>query len=86
MWEGDKLNKYGFTEDENINGLFRFSGGINCDMHPKKIITSKNSIKFFYDSDGKEVIRQFNMERDSNGDIIAFTNPEGVRTEVASEE
>ena len=83
MWEGDELNKYGFTEDENINGLFRFSGGINCDMHPKKIITSKNSVKFFYDSDGKEVIRQFDLERDSNGNIIAFTNPDGTRTEVA---
>ena len=77
MWEGDKLNKYGFTEDENINGLFRFSGGINCDMHPSKITVSDGAIDFAYGS----AVRSFSLER-SGGKITAFTNPDGTRTEV----
>lgn len=80
------LNKYDFTEDEKINGLFRFSGGIHCGLVAKKIIASKAAIKFVYDVDGEEVTRQFDLECDSSGNITAFTNPEGVRTEVASEE
>ncbi len=80
------LSNYGFTEDEKIDGLFKFSGGIHCSLGAKKIIASKNAIKFVYDVDGEEVTRQFGLERGSNGKITAFTNPEGVRTEVASEE
>lgn len=80
------LNKYDFTEDEKIDGLFRFSGGIHCDLAAKKIIASKNAIKFIYDVDGEEVTRQFNLECGSSGNITAFTNPEGVRTEVASDD
>lgn len=80
------LNKYDFTEDEKIDGLFRFSGGIHCGLAAKKIIASKNAIKFVYDVDGEEVTRQFDLERDSSGNITAFTNPEGVRTEVAADD
>ena len=76
------LNKYDFTEDEKINGLFRFSGGIHCGLVAKKIIASKTAIKFVYDVDGEEVTRQFDLECDSSGKITAFTNPDGTRTEV----
>lgn len=82
MWEGDNLNKYGFKEDEKIKGLFKFKGGINCELSAKKIIATKSALKFIYDVDGEDVTRQFDLERDSNGKITVFTNPDGTRTEV----
>ena len=85
MWEGDKLNKYGFEEDPNIKGLFKFKGGINCERTAKKIIAAKSALKFIYDDDGEDVTRQFDLERDSSKKITAFTNPDGNRTEVVRE-
>ena len=79
------MNKYGFKEDEKIKGLFKFKGGLNCELSAKKIIAAKSTLKFIYDVDGKDVTRQFDLER-SDGKITAFTNPDGFRTEVVRSE
>ena len=73
--------KYGFNEHESINGLFEFSGGIVCGLHPKKITISDSSLEFAYAVGGQHVSRAYTLTK-SDGKITSFTNPDGTITEV----
>lgn len=72
---------YNFPEHESIDGMYMFEGTICCGLHPSKITVSDGEIGFTYGS----VVRSFALER-SGGKIVAFTNPDGVRTEVVRSE
>ena len=75
------LKKFGFKQLADIIGMFRFDGALICGLHPSKISVSDGSIDFTYTVGEKEAVRSYSLER-SNGKIVAFTNPDGARTEV----
>lgn len=58
-------------------GFWRFDGVLLSGLHPSKINVSDGEIGFTYGS----AVRSFSLER-SDGKIVAFTNPDGTRTEV----
>ena len=72
---------YNFPEHESIDGMYMFEGAICCGLHPSKISVSDGAIDFTYTVEDKEVKRSYALER-SDGKIVAFTNPDGTRTEV----
>lgn len=72
---------YNFLEHESIDGMYMFEGAICCGLHPSKISVSDGTIDFAYTVGGKEAVRSYSLER-SDGKIVAFTNPDGTRTEV----
>ena len=61
-------------------GFWGFDGVLLSCMHPSKIAVSDGAIDFVYNG----VTRSFSLER-SGGKIVAFTNPDGTRTEVVRE-
>ena len=61
-------------------GFWGFDGVLLSCMHPSKITVSDGEIGFTYGS----AVRSFSLER-SGGKIVAFTNPDGFRTEVVRE-
>ena len=79
-WLADMIKKFGFEQVDDIRGMFRFVGSLICGMHPSKITVSDGAIDFVYGS----AVRSFALER-SGGKIVAFTNPDGTRTEVVRE-
>lgn len=58
-------------------GFWRFDGVMLSGLHPSRITVSNGAIDFVYNG----VTRSFSLER-SDGKIVAFTNPDGTRTEV----
>ena len=62
-------------------GFWGFDGVLLSCMHPSKITVSNGEIGFAYGS----AVRSFSLER-SGGKIVAFTNPDGTRTEVVRSE
>lgn len=62
-------------------GFWRFDGVLLSALHPSKISVSDGAIDFTYTIGDKEAVRSFALER-SDGKIVAFTNPDGTRTEV----
>ena len=62
-------------------GFWGFDGVLLSCMHPSKISVSDGAIDFAYGS----AVRSFSLER-SGGKIVAFTNPDGTRTEVVRSE
>lgn len=75
------IKKFGFQQVDDIRGMFRFVGAVVCGLHPSKISVSDGAIDFTYTVGEKEAVRSYALER-SNGKIVAFTNPDGTRTEV----
>ena len=71
------IKKFGFEQVDDIRGMFRFVGALVSGLHPSKITVSDGAIDFVYNG----VTRSFSLER-SGGKIVAFTNPDGTRTEV----
>ena len=80
-WLVGMIKKYGIKQVDNIQGMFRFVGSLICGLHPSKITVSDGTIDFVYGS----AVRSFSLER-SGGKIVAFTNPDGARTEVVRSE
>ena len=74
------IKKFGFQQVDDIRGMFRFVGALVCGLHPSKISVSDGGIDFMYGA----AVRSFSLER-SGGKIVAFTNPDGTRTEVVRE-
>ena len=72
---------YNFPEHESIDGMYMFEGAICCGLRPSKGSVSDGAIDFAYTVGGKEAVRSYSLER-SDGKIVAFTNPDGTRTEV----
>ena len=68
---------YNFPEHESIDGMYMFEGAICCGLHSSSITISDGAIDFTYGN----VTRSYALER-SDGKIVAFTNPDGTRTEV----
>ena len=62
-------------------GFWGFDGVLLSCMHPSRITVSDGAIDFVYNG----VTRSFPLER-SGGKIVAFTNPDGFRTEVVRSE
>ena len=62
-------------------GFWGFDGVLLSGLHPSKISVSDGAIDFTYLVEDKEVKRSYALER-SDGKIVAFTNPDGTRTEV----
>ena len=79
-WLADMIKKFGFEQVDDIRGMFRFVGALISGLHPSKITVSDGAIDFVYNG----VTRSFSLER-SGGKIVAFTNPDGTRTEVVRE-
>lgn len=73
---------YNFPEHESIDGMYMFEGAICCGLHPSKISVSDGAIDFAYTVGDNQVTRSYSLETDANGEITAFTNPDGIRTEV----
>ena len=76
-WLVGMIKKYGIKQVDNIQGMFRFGGALISGLHPSQITVSDGAIDFVYNG----VTRSFPLER-SGGKIVAFTNPDGARTEV----
>ena len=72
---------YNFPEHESIDGMYMFEGAICCGLHPTKITISAGTLEFTYAVGKNEAVRSFSLER-ADGKIVAFTNPDGARTEV----
>ena len=79
-WLDGMIKKFGFQQVDDIRGMFRFVGALISGLHPSKITVSDGAIDFVYNG----VTRSFALER-SGGKIVAFTNPDGTRTEVVRE-
>ena len=62
-------------------GFWGFDGVLLSCTHPSSITVSAGAIDFAYGS----AVRSFSLER-SGGKIVAFTNPDGTRTEVVRSE
>ncbi|MBP0964767.1 MAG: hypothetical protein J5999_05695 [Oscillospiraceae bacterium] len=75
------IKKFGFQQVDDIRGMFRFVGALVCGLHPSKISVSDGAIDFTYTVGEKEAVRSYSLER-SDGKIVAFTNPDGTRTEA----
>ena len=80
-WLVGMIKKYGIKQVDNIQGMFRFVGVLINGLHPSRITVSDGAIDFTYGS----AVRSFALER-SDGKIVAFTNPDGFRTEVIRSE
>ena len=80
-WLDGMIKKFGFKQIADITGMFRFDGVLLSGLHPSKISISDGAIDFTYTVGEKEAVRSYSLER-SNGKIVAFTNPDGTRTEV----
>ena len=80
-WLVGMIKKYGIKQVDNIQGMFRFVGALISELHPSRITVSDGGIDFVYGS----AVRSFSLER-SGGKIVAFTNPDGTRTEVVRNE
>ena len=80
-WLDGMIKKFGFQQVDDIRGMFRFVGALVCGLHPSKITVSDGAVDFTYTVEDKEVKRSYALER-SDGKIVAFTNPDGTRTEV----
>ena len=80
-WLDGMIKKFGFQQVDDIRGMFRFVGALISGLHPSKITVSDGAIDFVYGS----AVRSFSLER-SGGKIVAFTNPDGTRTEVVRSE
>ena len=80
-WLVGMIKKFGFEQVDDIRGMFRFVGALVSGVHPSKITVSDGAIDFVYGS----AVRSFSLER-SGGKIVAFTNPDGTRTEVVRSE
>ena len=76
-WLDGMIKKFGFQQVDDIRGMFRFVGAVVCGLHPSSIAISDGAIDFAYGN----VTRSYALER-SDGKIVAFTNPDGTRTEV----
>ena len=79
-WLDGMIKKFGFQQVDDIRGMFRFVGALVSGLHPSRITVSDGAIDFVYGS----AVRSFSLER-SGGKIVAFTNPDGTRTEVLRE-
>lgn len=72
---------------ENMRGMelwgdyLKMSGLVISAVHPSSIAVSDGAIDFSCTVGGKNVIRTYALER-SDSKIVAFTNPDGTRTEV----
>ena len=62
-------------------GFWKFDGVLLSGLHPSKISVSDGAIDFTYTVGEKEAVRSYSLER-SDGKIVAFTSPDGTRTEV----
>ena len=62
-------------------GFWGFDGVLLSENHPTKITISAGALEFTYAVGKNEAVRSFSLER-SDGKIVAFTNPDGTRTEV----
>ena len=80
-WLDGMIKKFGFQQVDDIRGMFRFVGALISGLHPSRITVSDGAIDFVYGS----AVRSFALER-SGGKIVAFTNPDGTRTEVVRSE
>lgn len=78
------IKKFGFKQLSNIAGIFKFDGVLLNGRHPAKITAAEGAISFTFVDGDKELVRTFALER-SDGKIVAFTNPDGARTEVVRE-
>ena len=74
-------------EDNNRYGLelsgdyIKLSGLVITTVHPSRISIASGNIDLTYTVGDKEKTRSYALER-SDGKIVAFTNPDGTRTEV----
>ena len=84
-WLADMIKKFGFKQLSNIAGIFKFDGVLLSGRHPAKITISTGTLDFLFVDGDKEFVRSFALER-SGGKIVAFTNPDGARTEVVRSE
>ena len=80
-WLVGMIKKFGFKQLSNISGIFQFDGVLLSGRHPTKITISTGALDFTFVDGDKEFVRSFPLER-SDGKIVAFTNPDGTRTEV----
>lgn len=79
----DKINdRFGL---ELTGDYLKMSGLIISTVHPSRISISEGSMVFSHTVSGKDVTLSFALER-SGGKIVAFTNPDGTRTEVVRSE
>ena len=62
-------------------GFWGFDGVLLSGLHPTKITVTSEALDFSYTVNNKEFVRSYSLER-SDGKIVAFTNPDGTRTEV----
>lgn len=83
-WLAGMIKKFGFEQLSNIAGIFKFDGVLLSGRHPAKITISAGALDFTFVDGDKEFVRSFPLER-SGGKIVAFTNPDGARTEVVRE-
>lgn len=75
------IKKFGFKQLSNIAGIFKFDGVLLSGRHPAKITVSTGTLDFSFVDGDKEFVRTFAVEK-AGGKIVAFTNPDGTRTEV----
>ena len=75
------IKKFGFKQLSNIAGMFKFDGVILSGKHPVKITAAEGAMSFTFVDGDKEFVRTFAVEK-AGGKIVAFTNPDGTRTEV----
>lgn len=60
----------------------KMSGLVVTAVHPESIHISDSAVDFTYTVGDNQVTRSYSLETDANGEITAFTNPDGIRTEV----
>lgn len=71
-------NRYGI---EISGDYLKLSGLVITTTHPTQISIANGNINFKYKVRDNEVTCSYALER-SDGKIVAFTNPDGTRTEV----
>lgn len=72
------IEKFLIKQVDSIRGMFLFQkAALLSGLHPSSITVSDGTIDFVYGG----VTRSYAVER-SDGKIVAFTNPDGTRTEV----
>lgn len=60
----------------------KMSGLVVTAVHPESIDISDSAIVFTYTVGGVRVTRSYSFETNGDGEITAFTAPDGTRTEV----
>ena len=60
----------------------KMSGLVVTTVHPDSIDISDNSIDFTYTVGDSQITRSYSLETNGDGEITAFTNPDGTRTKV----